>query len=1038
MEVLPTYEPALEGLGRILWNHTDWDRLIDMYEAEIAVLPAGTRRKRRLLDLGVLQALQASRPEAALATFQAVFREDQQCEEALLWMERLHETLRDDARVIAVMERRLRLAEPDKQSMLALRIGSLFEWALAKPECAWPRYVEALSSPITRPYASQGLNRLWPAISEDEDAVASAVEVLETCIESEDRVGLRAEMSVLHDILERGARTLTDWTNTYGECGDDVVARAASEVSAASSGDLDTLESLRSTRKAGGLWALTSTVDSAEPSLPSADFLPRCTVTTDLLAEMDRLGDGDTVEPNHPSVEFRRLVRAWANGECTPTPSGDHPSIPALRLSSRAALEAGDSVQASQLTEREALSWTAAATAQRRLAVAAELRHGSDQEAARRLFSKALDIGCFGDESRTDLYAALERKGELELLAEGLTAHVAHCDSQEARLPWLRRLAAVSEQARNTNAALAAWQSILGIDPTDSVALLEQTRLFTTEGMLEEARMTLERALRRQFPDEERVALLSRLADLHLMEDGDGGKAVTALEEAAALAGRTNDWIRRLARAHFAYGKPDRAVNLLVEALPSSVEEKDLPDWFLLAKLKYLKMDDPDGARELLWGLLEKYPGNLDVLGELERFYRKSGGASDLAERLSTLLVDPPEALTSEVKAFLWEYVGDINYQVLRRNRDAEVAFDASLSAGGTAPRLSLKIARAVAQQPGKGREACERFATALRYPDIGLTEWREVVSDLEALFEGIEDQARVRVIRQLEALLHDRPQDADQNIRIKRDPGREVELPVAISKLCAGLLKEGSLEVVEVLRPVLERCFKDRRPSRRAIGARKLKASEAGDLFRLMDLSAETINASVPKMFASADRSHPEWVSNGFLLPRDLLETDNPLDIRFWAGHTIGSTAPQLSALALAQPGEVESILAEIVRLNMGNAPAESGFLKEVASSRLASVRERVGSLLESFPGLIDRVSTEEWPMLPIYIADRFGLLLTGDVSVAISAIVGLDADIKPRDRAERAVNEPRAKILLEYALSAQYQELRYLVGLGAKPRIL
>ena len=93
---------------------------------------------------------------------------------------------------------------------------------------------------------------------------------------------------------------------------------------------------------------------------------------------------------------------------------------------------------------------------------------------------------------------------------------------------------------------------------------------------------------------------------------------------------------------------------------------------------------------------------------------------------------------------------------------------------------------------------------------------------------------------------------------------------------------------------------------------------------------------------------------------------------------------------------------------------------------------------LLETYPGLIDRVSTEDWPSLPIYIADRFGLLFTGDVRVAISAIVGLDADIKAMDRAERAVTEPRSKILFEYALSTQYQELRYLVGLGARPRIL
>lgn len=1037
LEVFPTYEPALEGLGRILWSHQDWDGLIDMNRAEIASLPTGQRRTRRMLDLAELQAVQANRPEAALATYQTVFRDDPQNEEALLWMERLQQVLQDDARVLAVLERRLKQVEPEGAAFLGLRAGALAEWALSNPKRAWSHYLLGLRSPLSLPHAVRGLSRVWPHIVEDEELVAEGVAALRASAEGEERSSLIAEMTGLASIVEKGNRSLADWAEMAGGAPLNIVAHASAEVAAASSAHIDKLIGLRRDRRAGSVWALAAALDEADGGSDlNLGLLPDNTLVTELLAEMDRIPGAPMSE--NLSVEFRQLLREWESGDQTPVPSGEHPSIPALRLSSRAALEAGNELQASRFVEQEAKAWSATSTVQRRFVEAAELRHSCDRDAARILFEEALGLGCFDDDSRSVLYESLARLSELDLLAEGLTAHVAHCAVPEARLPWLKRLAAVCEQAADRNGALSALQSILTVNPSDCVALLEQSRLLTLEGLEDEARVTLERALRRQFPNDERIQLLSRLADLQLMDGGDGSKAVAALEEASELAGATPNWLRRLARVHYAYGKPDRAIGLLVEALPSSIVIEDLQDWFLLAKLKYLKLDDPDGARELLWGLMEKFPGSLDVLAELESFYRKNGGASELADRISRLLLDPPEQLESTVKAFLWEYVGDLNYQVLRRNRDAEVAFEAALSAGGEPCQLNLKAARAVAQQPGKSRSAYERFSSALAHPDVGLPEWQEVVDDLEALFEGIEDQARVRVIRQIGELLNQQKKSTTGSSRVKRDPGREVDLELAVQQLCSGLLGEGSLEVINALRPILERCFGDRRPRRRVIGGKRFKPNDAPDFFKVLELAAETLGSSVPRLFTAAGRLHPEWVSNGFLVPGELIESMDELSLRFWAGHTIGSTAPGLSALSLAQPGELESILAEIARLAAGGASADSGLLKEVASSKHSAARATIVELLERYPEVIDRVTGENWFSVPVFVADRFGLLLTGDVSVAAEAVVAINEDLKQLKTPERIVSEQRPRTLLEYALSAAYQELRYHAGLGARPRVL
>ena len=251
-------------------------------------------------------------------------------------------------------------------------------------------------------------------------------------------------------------------------------------------------------------------------------------------------------------------------------------------------------------------------------------------------------------------------------------------------------------------------------------------------------------------------------------------------------------------------------------------------------------------------------------------------------------------------------------------------------------------------------------------------------------------------------------------------------------------MLGEGSLEVISALKPILERCFGDRRPRRRAIGGKRFKPNDAPDFFKVLELAAETLGSSVPRLFTAAGRHHPEWVSNGFLVPGELIESMDGLSLRFWAGHTIGSTAPALSALSLAQPGELESILAEIGRLASGAAPADSGILKEVASSKHNAARASVTELLERYPDVIDRIATEKWFSVPVFIADRFGLLLTGDVSVAAEAVIAINEDLKHSNTPERIVAEQRPRTLLEYALSAAYQELRYHAGLGARPRVL
>ncbi|MCA9564885.1 MAG: hypothetical protein KC561_15415, partial [Myxococcales bacterium] len=410
---------------------------------------------------------------------------------------------------------------------------------------------------------------------------------------------------------------------------------------------------------------------------------------------------------------------------------------------------------------------------------------------------------------------------------------------------------------------------------------------------------------------------------------------------------------------------------------------------------------------------------------------------SELAERLSTFLVDPPRTLSADIRAFLWEYVGDLNYQVLRRNRDAQVAFEAAKAAGKATPTIELKAARAMSQQPGKGREAVAAYGKVLSGPGVGLTEWLETIADLEALFEGVEDAARVRIIKQIDDVLRGRPQSDAENLRIKRDPARQVEGLTALECLSAGMASGPSMKAAQLVSKILNKELADRRPRRRALGGKKLKGNP--ELSALIDLAASTLQADAPKVFVGQGGTQTDWLAdNMFFVPSQTLEEADAMGLRFWAGHIVGATAFGLGALALAEPGEIESVLTEVCRLEKGESPSDDPFLKEVASRGFAEVREELAALIEQNEGIIESVAEDAWIALPRRVADRFGLLMTGDVRAAVGVLSSegpgeLSLSVT---RPEDLVTQPRPKALLEFALGHAYQELRYHCGLAARPR--
>lgn len=1069
LEVLPTYEPALEALGRILWRNHDWSRLTDMYHREIEGCCDPGRRIRRLLDLGELQATYAQDLDAALMTFETVLADEPGCEEALLWLERLYLAMGDHFRLLKSLENRLELAPEESRAAHSLRAGSIAEWALGDVARAWKHYLNALDSNVTRSHVYPCLIRLLGIGEVDDELRDVAVAKLFDSLGGESDPILRGQLQLLIARLQNSEAPLEAWAAKASEEPADFVAAAGSEIDAVLKHDVERIADVRAKTRLGSLWALIAQVDDTRAGESADDLpeaLPSSPVTLELLAEMDVL---ETVADMSPLVTsssdrtdeksddpcefitftdevdrekphtFRSLLRSWMTG----APFRDIPttelSIPSLRLLSSYQEHCGDDEQKAHFHELESERWAYAPIRQELLTKAAEHRYPHDPEKAVGIFERALACNCFSDQTREELYAAIERVGELEALTDGLVEHVAHTSGQPEQAKWLQHLALTQERVNERGQAIESWQGVVEHLPTDILPQLEKTRLLVFEDRLEEARQQLEAALKRPFSIDDRLVLLGKLADLQLMDGGNGERAVSALDEAVRLSERQSDWVLRLARAHYHHGVPEQSVALLVEALPGDAMEEDLPDWFLMARLKYLRLNDDEGARELLWGLFQKYPGNRDALKELETYYRKQENPSGLAERLSAMLVNASEDLDQPTRAFLWEYLGDLNFQVLRRNRDAEIAYEAAEGLVDQSPRLQLKTAQAVARQTGKAKDACARFKTALRRPDVGVLEWTSAVRDLETLFESIADTGRVRVMRQIGDLLRGKTTPDEDEARIKRDPARSIDTDIALEELCEGLAGRGSIEVIRTIVSMLERCFGDRRARKRALGGRRIRSSDSPRLTRAVDLAAETLKVPSPKLFMGNGNDHVEWLSNGgFWFPIKNLELADELTLRFWAGHVTALSALGLGAVSFAEPGEIEEILCEILRLEEGKPANDDRVLKEVSASRHSDTRKELAGLLEIHPDLVQRCTSEDWPTIPTTLADRFGLLMSGDVRASVDAILSIEDDVRRKDRAERAISDQRCRSLFEYAFGQSYHQLRYKCGLGAKPKVL
>ena len=651
---------------------------------------------------------------------------------------------------------------------------------------------------------------------------------------------------------------------------------------------------------------------------------------------------------------------------------------------------------------------------------------------------EAAQLGCYDEPIRDDLYIAFQSARDLEGLEGAISDHLALSppDSNGAAKLSARRARCLEMLGRPHEAIDALRYSAIH-SPSDATIALEKARLETLADQIDKARETLEECLDAGCEGEGRIEILGRLADLHQMEGGVRQRAIAALEDAFLLSSHDREWALRLASAHAGYGSPQRCVELLEQNLNNPPVLEEVRHWQLLARVYASHLGREDISETILWEIFAAFPQRRSSLQGLEEFYRKTKSATVFADHLSSLLAENRIQADDKLTGELWTYVGELQFSVLQRYREAELAFENARRLLGPEAKSLLREAKSTAKQPGKVRPAVGKVIEALGLANDDATVWEDAALELETMYEELQDAARLRVARQVRRSLGAEIEVTDG--RVKRDPTRELE-PALVWKLMGdGLFEDADLDVLRSSAPLAEKVFSQQAPSRRDHKGRKLRGEEFSAFDTFLSNCCDWLGVQKPKITVGVGEAAAQAFESGhYWVPGDRVADGDVLRARFWAGYIAGMLFTGLAPFSWVNDEMAKELLRAVAIRGLGYEIPEGSIMEDdVSGLLLTPLRRQAAAALRDNLEVLER-DFPDWGGSTTAFADRAGLISCGDVSVAIEEILmasGYRGDLaSPRTRS-MVISNHRTRSLLLYALSDDYYMTRYESGLGQRP---
>jgi tetratricopeptide (TPR) repeat protein len=229
------------------------------------------------------------------------------------------------------------------------------------------------------------------------------------------------------------------------------------------------------------------------------------------------------------------------------------------------------------------------------------------------------------------LSKAADAQDELAEVLEEVGEKAASDDARAA----IRRAQAQLEESRGRDAeALAGYQKLLEIIPSDPEGLVAVARLYGKAGRNNELLEVLRRQLAMSEEPAARIPLLHQLGELQAGALKDLGGALATYRRLLDLAPEDAGALEQMDTLCVGLERWAELADVLVRRLSQIGAEASLDLRFRLAEVRETKLADKAGSLELYKEILSAQPEHPGVLGRLEAWLTRDPQAAGVAELL--------------------------------------------------------------------------------------------------------------------------------------------------------------------------------------------------------------------------------------------------------------------------------------------------------------------------------------------------------------------------------------------------------------------
>ena len=445
VELMPTYLPARQALGRLYRKTERWEPLADLFRREAEVETDVDAKVSQLFKLAELRAGLLEDPDGAVAALQALLALQPEYQPAWHQLEALYSTRGAWEDLIKLLETQLTYAEePDHKLFLLARVGQLAEEKAGNIEAAIDAYERMLEVREEHLIAIRNLVRL----TERQELYAEMLQYLEA------EIALTTEPRALVELHYRAGVVQQNHLDQT----DEAIARYE-EVLKLDPGYLPAL------RAAGRLYAATGQSEALQ-SMYRREI--EATVSTERqIALLFRMADVavDQEEDQPKAIELLQEVL-----------DRDATNLPALRALAELHAQRGEYELLVEVLRREADSLTSAAERASTLLRIAELCEERLDRAdqAAEVYQEVLRLGHDFDAAIRGLVRIYSAAGLWNALSRALKTAYDHASDDHTKAAILVRSAEVAgDKLGNLDSAAEALERALELEP-NRVTILSQ------------------------------------------------------------------------------------------------------------------------------------------------------------------------------------------------------------------------------------------------------------------------------------------------------------------------------------------------------------------------------------------------------------------------------------------------------------------------------------------------------------------------------------------------------------------------------------